>query len=150
HDRRGRQLSYQRLVDRRLPGPRDLHAGAGALAHRRRAGAPAQYGALSMEQLVSVENLAIEFATKFGPVPALKGVSFAMNRGEALGVVGESGSGKTVACRAILKLIAANAKLQSGRILVGGQDVLTMGDAELQKFRGEKSAMIFQNPSTHL
>jgi peptide/nickel transport system ATP-binding protein len=102
------------------------------------------------EELVRIENLAIDFATKFGTVPALKGVSFSLNRGEALGIVGESGSGKTVACRAILKLIAANATVRSGRILVEGTDVLAMGEAELLRFRGEKAAMIFQNPSTHL
>jgi peptide/nickel transport system ATP-binding protein len=102
------------------------------------------------EELVRVENLAIDFTTQYGNVPALKGVSFALNRGEALGIVGESGSGKTVACRAILKLIAANATVRSGRILVEGTDVLAMGDDELQRFRGEKAAMIFQNPSTHL
>src|SRR5258707_12079420 len=94
------------------------------------------------QELVRVENLAIEFATKYGAVPALKGVSFALNRGEALGIVGESGSGKTVACRAILKLIAPNATVRSGRILVEGMDVLVMGDAALQRFRGEKAAMI--------
>jgi peptide/nickel transport system ATP-binding protein len=102
------------------------------------------------EELVRVENLAIDFTTQYGNVPALKGVSFALNRGEALGIVGESGSGKTVACRAILRLIAANATVRSGRILVEGTDVLAMGDDELQRFRGEKAAMIFQNPSTHL
>jgi len=102
------------------------------------------------EELVRVEDLAIDFATRYGAVEALKGVSFAVKRGEALGIVGESGSGKTVACRAILKLIAANAAVRAGRILVEGQDVLAMNDAALQRFRGEKAAMIFQNPSTHL
>jgi peptide/nickel transport system ATP-binding protein len=102
------------------------------------------------EELVRVEDLAIDFATRYGAVQALKGVSFAVKRGEALGIVGESGSGKTVACRAILKLIAGNAAVRSGRILVEGQDVLAMNDAALQRFRGEKAAMIFQNPSTHL
>jgi len=102
------------------------------------------------EELVRVEDLAIDFATRYGAVQALKGVSFAVKRGEALGIVGESGSGKTVACRAILKLIAANAAVRSGRILVAGEDVLAMNDAALQRFRGEKAAMIFQNPSTHL
>jgi peptide/nickel transport system ATP-binding protein len=102
------------------------------------------------EELVRVEDLAIDFATRYGAVQALKGVSFAVKRGEALGIVGESGSGKTVACRAILKLIAANAAVRAGRILVEGQDVLAMNDAALQRFRGEKAAMIFQNPSTHL
>lgn len=103
-----------------------------------------------MNDLVRVENLAIDFATRFGTVSALKGVSFSLARGEALGIVGESGSGKTVACRALLKLIAANAKVTSGRILFEGDDVLAMGAARLERFRGEQAAMIFQNPSTHL
>jgi peptide/nickel transport system ATP-binding protein len=102
------------------------------------------------EEIVKVENLAIDFATQYGTVPALKGVSFSLHRGEALGIVGESGSGKTVACRALLKLIAGNATVRSGRILVEGTDVLGMSEAELLRFRGETAAMIFQNPSTHL
>jgi peptide/nickel transport system ATP-binding protein len=73
-----------------------------------------------------------------------------MMRGEALGIVGESGSGKTVACRAILKLIAANARVTSGRILFENDDVLAMSGTQLARFRGEKASMIFQNPSTHL
>ncbi len=103
-----------------------------------------------MTDLVKVEDLAVDFATAYGTVPALKGVSFSVARGEALGIVGESGSGKTVACRAILRLIAANALVKSGRILVGDKNVLAMTEAELGKFRGEQAAMIFQNPSTHL
>jgi peptide/nickel transport system ATP-binding protein len=103
-----------------------------------------------MSDLVRVENLAIDFSTKFGTVSALKGVSFSMMRGEALGIVGESGSGKTVACRAILKLIAANARVTSGRILFENDDVLAMSGTQLARFRGEKASMIFQNPSTHL
>jgi peptide/nickel transport system ATP-binding protein len=103
-----------------------------------------------MSDLVRVENLAIDFSTKFGTVSALKGVSFSMTRGEALGIVGESGSGKTVACRAILKLIAANARVTSGRILFENDDVLAMSGTQLARFRGEKASMIFQNPSTHL
>ena len=105
---------------------------------------------MTMSALVEVDNLAIDFATGSGPVQALKGVSFTLESGEALGIVGESGSGKTVVCRAILKLIAANAILRSGRILFEGGDVLAMSPGELQRFRGEKASMIFQNPSTHL
>jgi len=105
---------------------------------------------MTMTALVEVDNLAIDFATGSGTVPALKGVSFTLEAGEALGIVGESGSGKTVACRAILKLIAANAILRSGRILFEGSDVLAMSPGELQRFRGEKASMIFQNPATHL
>ena len=103
-----------------------------------------------MSDLVSVENLTIDFATNFGDVQALRGVSFSLKAGEVLGIVGESGSGKTVACRAILKLIAGNALVKSGRIMFEGSDVLAMKDAELGQLRGGQAAMIFQNPSTHL
>ncbi|HVO04476.1 MAG TPA: ABC transporter ATP-binding protein [Candidatus Cybelea sp.] len=101
-------------------------------------------------ELVRVENLAIDFATAYGDVVALRDVSFSMRRGEVLGIVGESGSGKTVACRAILKLIAANARVKSGRILFEGQDVLGLEETALRHLRGEQAAMIFQNPSTHM
>ncbi|RVB72013.1 ABC transporter ATP-binding protein, partial [Mesorhizobium sp. M7A.F.Ca.CA.004.06.1.1] len=103
-----------------------------------------------MSDLVSVENLTIDFATNFGDVHALRGVSFSLKAGEVLGIVGESGSGKTVACRAILKLIAGNALVKSGRIMFEGSDVLAMKDADLGQLRGGQAAMIFQNPSTHL
>ena len=93
--------------------------------------------------LVQVEKLAIDFTTAYGDVAALRDVSFAMRKGEVLGIVGESGSGKTVACRAILRLIAANAVVKSGRILFEGQDVLGMDEAALGHLRGERAAMIF-------
>ena len=88
------------------------------------------------QDLVRVENLAIDFSTAYGDVAALRDVSFSICKGEVLGIVGESGSGKTVACRAILKLIAANARVKSGRILFEGQDVLTMNEAALTDLRG--------------
>jgi peptide/nickel transport system ATP-binding protein len=102
------------------------------------------------QDLVRVENLAIDFSTADGNVAALHDVSFAIRKGEVLGIVGESGSGKTVACRAILKLIAANGRVRSGRILFEGQDVLAMDEAALGHLRGDQAAMIFQNPSTHM
>jgi peptide/nickel transport system ATP-binding protein len=105
---------------------------------------------ISAGDLVTVDNLAIDFTTNFGPVSALRGVSFKVKYGEVLGIVGESGSGKTVACRAILKLMAGNARVASGAILFEGRNVLTMTDEELGHYRGEQAAMIFQNPSTHL
>jgi ABC-type glutathione transport system ATPase component len=105
---------------------------------------------MSKQPFLSVEDLAIEFATDHGPVSALRGVSFAMERGEVLGVVGESGSGKTVACRSIMRLLAENGRIVSGRIRFEGDDVLAFDQAALRKLRGERIAMIFQNPSTHL
>ena len=71
----------------------------------------------AMQDLVRIENLAIDFSTAYGDVAAVRDVSFSIRKGEVLGIVGESGSGKTVACRAILKLIAENARVRSGRIL---------------------------------
>jgi peptide/nickel transport system ATP-binding protein len=104
----------------------------------------------STGDLVTVDNLTLNFSTSFGAVNALRGVSFSVRRGEVLGIVGESGSGKTVACRAILKLLAGNAEVAGGEILFDGHNVLTMSEAELGRYRGEQAAMIFQNPSTHL
>ncbi|MDH6269707.1 peptide/nickel transport system ATP-binding protein [Rhizobium sp. SG_E_25_P2] len=103
-----------------------------------------------MEDLVSIENLSVSFDTSHGPVDAVKDVSFTIRRGEALGIVGESGSGKSVVCRALLQIFAANARVTNGKILHEGKDVLVMSAAELNRYRGEKAAMIFQDPSTHL
>ena len=100
--------------------------------------------------LLSVENLSVAFETHHGQVKAVDQVSFSVGHGEALGIVGESGSGKSVVCRAMLQLFAANARVTNGRILHDGHDVLTMTAEELARYRGEKAAMIFQNPSTHL
>ena len=105
---------------------------------------------MSADALLSIEDLSIEFDTAAGRVTALRGVSFALKRGEILGVVGESGSGKTVACRSIVRLLAPAARITAGRVLFAGRDMLTLSDRELIAVRGEKIAMIFQNPSTHL
>ncbi len=100
--------------------------------------------------LLTVDNLAIEFDTAHGMVSALKGVSFSLSQGEVLGIVGESGSGKTVACRSLMRLLASNARIVSGRIEFEGRDMLALNERELGRVRGERIAMIFQNPSTHL
>ena len=100
--------------------------------------------------LLTVDDLAVEFETAHGPVPALQGVSFSLAPGEVLGIVGESGSGKTVACRSVMRLLSGNARIRSGRIAFEGRDMLALDERELGRVRGERVAMIFQNPSTHL
>lgn len=103
-----------------------------------------------MDTLLSVQNLSISFDTAHGVVDAVKGVSFDIRKGEALGIVGESGSGKSVVCRALLQLLAPNARVTGGSVLHDGRDVLTLPADALNRYRGETAAMIFQNPSTHL
>jgi peptide/nickel transport system ATP-binding protein len=105
---------------------------------------------MSTPSLLTVDNLAVVFATAGAPVTALSGVSFSVGQGEVLGIVGESGSGKTVACRSLVRLLSPNAQVLSGRIEFEGRDILRMGEKELVRIRGERIAMIFQNPSTHL
>ncbi len=105
---------------------------------------------MTVAPILSVENLAVTFDTANGPVRALQGVSFSLQPGEVLGIVGESGSGKTVACRSVMRLLAPNATVGPGRIVFEGRDMLGLGDRELTRLRGDRLAMIFQNPSTHL
>lgn len=100
--------------------------------------------------IIKVASLAVQFDTAHGPVDALRGISFELHRGEVLGIVGESGSGKTVACRSILRLLAGNARVVAGSIEFEGQNLLSLDDKGLSAVRGERIAMIFQNPSTHL
>ena len=104
----------------------------------------------SAANIITVENLGVTFDTRRGPVVALRGVSFALAKGEILGVVGESGSGKSVACSSILRLLPKNARVTSGDVRIGGRGVLELSEQDLLKLRGGRVAMIFQNPSTHL
>ena len=90
-----------------------------------------------------------ELSVAFGPVEAVRGVSFQLGRGEVLGIVGESGSGKSVTCRAMLGLLPPRARV-GGRVLHGGRDLVAMSPAEMQRVRGRHISMIFQNPSSHL
>jgi peptide/nickel transport system ATP-binding protein len=98
---------------------------------------------------LSVEDLKVSFATRVGEVPAVRGISFRLDHGEAVGIVGESGSGKTVTCRALLRLLPPNARVR-GRIDVGGVDLVGLKEEDLVALRGRKIAMIFQNPSSYL
>ena len=86
--------------------------------------------------VISVENLGVTFDTRRGPVVALRGVSFALAKGEILGVVGESGSGKSVACSSILRLLPKNARVTSGDVRIGGRGVLELSEQDLLKLRG--------------
>jgi oligopeptide/dipeptide ABC transporter ATP-binding protein len=102
------------------------------------------------EPLLRVENLHTAFQTPEGLVPAVNGVSFSLGAGETLGLVGESGCGKTVTALSILRLLPEQVSRQSGRIFFAGQDLMTLSPAGLRAIRGNRIAMIFQEPMTAL
>lgn len=101
--------------------------------------------------LLDVQNLTIKYVTDAEVVHAVNGISFTLNRGETMGVVGETGAGKTTTAMGILRLLQERtARITSGKILFRGTDILTMSEPEMQKLRGEKISMIFQDPMTAL
>jgi peptide/nickel transport system ATP-binding protein len=99
--------------------------------------------------VLEVNDLDVSFPTDDGLVRAVRGVSYQVRSGEALGIVGESGSGKSVSSLAVMGLLPRNAQVQ-GSALILGQEVLGLSDAEISKIRGNKVAMIFQDPLTSL
>ncbi len=101
--------------------------------------------------LLSVENLTTAFQTSSGPVTAIEDISFAVERGEILGIVGESGSGKSVTALAIMGLLPRPpARILGGQIRFDGTDLLTLSDRAMQRLRGPGIAMVFQEPMTSL
>ena len=104
-----------------------------------------------MTALLAVRGLSIEFTGSTGPVAAVKDSSFGIERGEITALVGESGCGKSATALAILRLIPnPPGRVAAGEILFEGQDVLKMGEDELRALRGDRIAMIFQEPMTSL
>ena len=103
-----------------------------------------------MEKKLSVNNLTISFRTVNGNVQAVRGISFDLYAGETLCIVGESGSGKSVTSRAVLGILARNAMVQNGEIFYDGKDLLKISEDDFHKIRGDKIAMIFQDPMSSL
>ncbi len=100
---------------------------------------------------IDVRDLRVVFRGSGGvETPAVDGVSFALHRGETLGIVGESGSGKSTVARALLGFARPGARFASGSVQVGGTDVLTQSEDALRTFRGHRAAMVPQNPLSSL
>ena len=103
-----------------------------------------------METKLQVRDLRISFRTSNGKVQAVRDISFDLAKGETLAIVGESGSGKSVTSKAIMGIQAANAITESGEIIYDGKDLLKIPEEEFHKIRGDKIAMIFQDPMSSL
>ncbi|ERK30134.1 ABC transporter ATP-binding protein [Clostridium intestinale] len=103
-----------------------------------------------MEKILDVKDLRTSFFTHVGEVKAVRGVSFSLGKGEALGIVGESGSGKSVTMMSIMKLLQENGKLVGGEVNFDGKNIKDMPEKEMEKIRGNDIGMIFQDPMTSL
>jgi oligopeptide/dipeptide ABC transporter ATP-binding protein len=100
--------------------------------------------------LLAVEDLQTHFRTRAGTVRAVDGLSFTLERGRALGIVGESGSGKTVTSLSIMRLLEAPGFIAGGRVLLDGQDMVSLSEREIRAIRGRQICLVFQDPMTAL
>ncbi|MDE7060097.1 MAG: ATP-binding cassette domain-containing protein, partial [Lachnospiraceae bacterium] len=103
-----------------------------------------------MEKKLEVKNLVISFRTSNGKVQAVRNISFDLAKGETLAIVGESGSGKSVTSKAILGILAGNSIIEGGEIIYDGKDLLKISEEDFHRIRGDKIAMIFQDPMSSL
>jgi peptide/nickel transport system ATP-binding protein len=105
------------------------------------------------EPLLSVQHLVTRFVSDDANVegtPCVDGVSFEIERGRVLGLIGQCGSGKSLTALSILRLLPPKARLVGGRVVFEGRDLLALSDADMQRVRGRRIAMIFQEPATAL
>ena len=104
-----------------------------------------------MSNLLEVKNLQVSFQTFFGEVEAVRGISFNVEKGKTLAIVGESGCGKSVTAGSIMKLLPQPPVLyKGGEIIFEGENLLTKTEKQMNEYRGNKIAMIFQDPMTSL
>ncbi len=103
-----------------------------------------------LEKKLEVKNLRVSFKTANGKVQAVRDVSFDLNKGETIAIVGESGSGKSVTSKSILGILAGNAIVEGGEIIYDGKDLLKITEDEFYRIRGDRIAMIFQDPLSSL
>jgi peptide/nickel transport system permease protein len=140
------------------PNPSPLGAGRGEHGARRRRGtcppSPVSHGRGGQggegTPLLQVRNLTTVFPTRAGAIEAVRDASFALERGQVLGVVGESGSGKSTLGLSIIQLLDAPGRVTQGEILFDGVDLARVGNAEMATIRGAKIGMIFQDPGASL
>ncbi|TDT99158.1 peptide/nickel transport system ATP-binding protein [Azorhizobium sp. AG788] len=102
------------------------------------------------QSLLRIEDLAVTFSTRRGPVEAVKGIDLDLAPGQTLGIVGESGSGKSVTAFAVTRLLDAAGRITRGRVVFRGEDISRASHKTLQAIHGAAISMIFQNPRAAL
>ena len=103
-----------------------------------------------MDNILEIKNLAVKYVTDTETVYAVNGVDVAITPGQALGLVGETGAGKTTTALSILNMVSHPGKITSGEIMLNGENILKLSERQMQGIRGNKAAMIFQDPMTSL
>jgi oligopeptide transport system ATP-binding protein len=104
-----------------------------------------------MDRLLELKDLEVSFDTYAGEVKAVRGVSFHLDKGEAIAIVGESGCGKSVTAQSIMRLIPAPpSRVKNGSIMFNEKEILKLSEREMQAIRGSEMGMIFQDPMTSL
>lgn len=100
--------------------------------------------------MLSIKDLSVAFHTRKGPVDAVRGVSFDVGKGEALGIVGESGSGKSVTSYALMRILDSGGVIKAGDVTYSGIDLRAASERDMRDIRGREISMIFQNPRAAL
>ena len=103
------------------------------------------------DNILEISDLVVEYTSDGTTIHALNGINLNVRRGETIGLVGETGAGKTTIARAVLRILQTPpAIVCGGKILFNGQDIMSLSEKEMRKIRGDKIAMIFQDPMTAL
>ena len=102
------------------------------------------------QTILSVEDLSVSFPTPYGKLTAVRGISFDVEEGQVFGIVGESGCGKSVTGRAIMGLVPSPGRIDGGRVVYHGEDLVSKNEAALRAVRGRRIAMVFQDPAAAL
>ena len=105
---------------------------------------------MSEMPILQVKNLHTSFYTDAGEVRAVNGISYNLDAGKVLGIVGESGSGKSVSAYSVMRILTDTGRVTQGEVLFKGENILNYSEQEMQKFRGSRISIIFQDPMTCL
>ena len=105
---------------------------------------------MSETPLLQVKNLHTSFFTDAGDVRAVNGISYNLDAGRVLGIVGESGSGKSVSAYSVMRILTDTGRVTEGEVLFKGENILNYSAQQMQKFRGSRISIIFQDPMTCL